>query len=53
MGLHQNADITKDINESVTLLESLQLCGLEQNSGSIQGKSHDEGVTQIVQSIIN
>ena len=53
VGLHQNADITKDINESSMLMESLQICGLEQSIGGGQGKFQDEEVIDIIQNIIN
>jgi dynein heavy chain, axonemal len=49
-GFHANADITKDINETNQLLESVLLCSSE--SGGGQGGSQEELLERLIQSIL-
>lgn len=49
-GFHSNADITKDINETNSLLDSVLLCSSE--SGGGHGQSHEDILERLIQSIL-
>jgi len=49
-GFHSNADITKDINETNALLESVLLCSSESSGG--QGQSQEEILDKLIQTIL-
>jgi len=50
-GFHANAEITKDINETNLLLNSLLLCSSEGSSG--EGASMEEMLNKLVQTILS
>ncbi len=52
MGLHANADITKDISESHGLLDSLLLCNSQTSIAKGEGRSADDEVVDLVKSIL-
>lgn len=52
VGLHPNADITKDHAESNGLLESLLGCGGESGSGASGGLSMEETVSGMVEELL-
>lgn len=49
-GFHANADITKNINETNLLLDSVLLCSAE--SGGSKGQSLEEIIEKLIQSIL-
>lgn len=49
-GFHANADITKDINETNLLLNSLLLC--TGGGGGAEGASNDDILNKLVQNIL-
>lgn len=50
MGLHPNADITKDMNESSALLESLLVCSSENSSS--KGGSLEDTLNNLLDAIL-
>lgn len=49
-GFHSNADITKDINETNLLLDSVLLCSSESSGG--EGQSLEEILEKLIQAIL-
>lgn len=51
-GFHPNADITKDINETNLLLNSILLCSSAEATGGEGGKSSENMLEKLISSIM-
>ena len=53
MGLHPNADITKDFNESNAFIESLRSTNTTSGEGGKDAKIQEGQVIQMIDSLLN